>query len=442
MSDDFMPAISMESTTKPVVVSSPTDGGSDDLGSPPADSTSSIRESRNVSQKTRDALRGIAKLAAQADTVVTIADEAADLEPMEHEPALTTTPASPSRAAEAQARAATKPEPTILREAPAAPQPDPQASAQSAAADIMARAEEEQRRVAHELRVKALEERAKQLEDREKAIAAREKQWPDRTEIVERPAAVLSAYLKEVYGVTSDEELKEVLSDVVTDISENVLGIKMPDTVKSGLDSRKAVRTVRAYKADVERRERALKEEREAADKAAQDERAKLDQQQRERQAVETVTRLVNSEDSKGSYPHLHALAALGVTDNPAGIVVEIIREQLKKGQPADWKAAALMANNHYKPRVEKALKEAESLRARFNPSTAAPAPAVAAAKPAPVVSQVPGGQVPRPQTLTAAPTAAPTTDTDGPEFEDHRDRRHGLLRASFQRHRSRFVEQ
>src|SRR6188474_1397598 len=399
MSDDFMPAISMESTTKPVVVSSPTDGGSDDLGSPPADSTSSIRESRNVSQKTRDALRGIAKLAAQADTVVTIADEAADLEPMEHEPALTTTPASPSRAAEAQARAATKPEPTILREAPAAPQPDPQASAQSAAADIMARAEEEQRRVAHELRVKALEERAKQLEDREKAIAAREKQWPDRTEIVERPAAVLSAYLKEV-------------------------------------------RTVRAYKADVERRERALKEEREAADKAAQDERAKLDQQQRERQAVETVTRLVNSEDSKGSYPHLHALAALGVTDNPAGIVVEIIREQLKKGQPADWKAAALMANNHYKPRVEKALKEAESLRARFNPSTAAPAPAVAAAKPAPVVSQVPGGQVPRPQTLTAAPTAAPTTDTDGPEFEDHRDRRHGLLRASFQRHRSRFVEQ
>src|SRR6188474_2987373 len=276
MSDDFMPAISMESTTKPVVVSSPTDGGSDDLGSPPADSTSSIRESRNVSQKTRDALRGIAKLAAQADTVVTIADEAADLEPMEHEPALTTTPASPSRAAEAQARAATKPEPTILREAPAAPQPDPQASAQSAAADIMARAEEEQRRVAHELRVKALEER-------EKAIAAREKQWPDRTEIVERPAAVLSAYLKEVYGVTSDEELKEVLSDVVTDISENVLGIKMPDTVKSGLDSRKAVRTVRAYKADVERRERALKEEREAADKAAQDERAKLDQQQRER---------------------------------------------------------------------------------------------------------------------------------------------------------------
>lgn len=443
MSDEFTPALTVDppSRSAPAAVSSPAAAGGEDPNIAPPDSTTALRDQRVVSQATRELARRAAAQLRESDDVPmesAAPDESNELEPMTQDepvPALTAQPAvPPAPRAPADARA-----PLPGLPAPkAAPEPAPSpVSSAAAAAEILAKAEAARQRQEYESKLKDFESRSAEKErllaEKEKTLAEREKTLPSRRELVERPAAALSSYLKQTYGITDDAELKEVLSDIVTEVSEAALGIKLPSDVKNGLESRKALRSVRVYGAELSAREAALEARREAETKAAQAEAERMTAAAADAAAVRHIHERVAS--TKDTHPYLHALAALGVTDNPADIVVEMCRRQKAETGQIDWQKAVDLANEHYRPTVEAAIKAAESLRPRISPSTPA-------AVPKPAVPQV-GEQVPRPRTLTTAPVAPaqPVEDEIQPSIEDRHERRHAQARSLMQRHRGRFQQ-
>src|SRR5678816_1399340 len=75
-------------------------------------------------------------------------------------------------------------------------------------------------------------EREAAIAAREAAVAEREKIWPDRTAVAERPGATFVNWLKEAHGITDDAEMKTVLADFVTELSEIGLGVNLPDEVQ------------------------------------------------------------------------------------------------------------------------------------------------------------------------------------------------------------------
>jgi hypothetical protein len=440
MSDEFDVALQMPSTSSGAEATLVTSRGTaapragDDPLVPPPDSTTALRDQRTISDATRKAIARIAEMGKKADTTVDVGDE---LVPMEHEAAAAPAKVSPAAAAERQARAAVQPAAAPQAAAPAPTLEQPAAAPQAAqsaaqAAEIMARAEAERLRSEHEQRVK-------DLEAREARLAEREKLLPDRTALAERPGAALAAILRNALGLSDNDadkaELKAAISDLVTEASMEHLGVDLPDEVKTKLEARRALRSVKAYKHDQERREAELTKQREAQLKADKDASEQRDAADRERKAIQLVDELVGK--TKESHPFLHAAGELGLTD-PTSVVVDLIRAQRARGEQADWQAAVKLANDHFRPKVEAAVKKSASLSTLLNP--AAPAP-VAAAAAAPATQQV-GEQVRRPTTLTTTPTAPVNPDTntdDGLEIEDRYDRRHRTLRSLYAKHRSRF---
>jgi hypothetical protein len=448
MSDDFTPALTVEpSRSSAETPAAPSAGGTDDPKVAPPDSTTALRDQRVVSSKVREFARQIAAQMRDSEDVPmgtgapAAADESNELEPMTHDEPVPALAASSTAPAAVRPVAAT-PKPSV---APAAPKPPEPAAAPtlpssaSAAAEILAKAEAARQRQEYEAKLKDFEsrtaEKEKALAEKERLLSEKEKALPGRRELVERPAAALSAYLKQTYGITDDAELKEVLSDIVTEVSEAALGIKLPDNIKTGLESRKALRSVRVYGAELSAREAALAAERESATKAQHAEAERQAAAAADAEAVRHIRELVAT--TADTHPYLHATSTFGIADNPADIIVEMCRDQKAKTGQVDWKTAVDLANEHYKPKVEAAIKAAESLRPRILPS----APA---ATPRPVVPQVTGEQVPRPRTLTTTPVApapAPAEDEFLPSIDDRHERRHAQARALMQRHRGRFQQ-
>lgn len=401
---------------------------------PPQDSTTAIRDQRVISDATRKAIAKIAALGKESGA--SAADLGDDLVPMEHVPAAET-PASPAKVAEAAARAAVAPAAAAPAPVAAPVGPAPEVAAQAAqahAAEIMARAEAQRLEGEHAQRVK-------ELEAREARLAAREKLLPDRTALAERPGEALASLLRNALGLTDkdDAELKDAISDLVTEASMQHLGVTLPDEVKTKLEARKALRSVKAYRLDLDRKEAEMTATREAhlkADKDAVEQREAAD---RERKAISLVRELVGG--TKESHPFIHAAGELGLVEDPSAVVVELIRAQRARGESADWQAAVKLANDHFRPKVEAAVKRSASLSTLLNPAPAASAAPVAAA-PAAAASQQVGEQVRRPTTLTTTPTAPTTLEgqpDDGTELEDRYDRRHRGLRTLFAKHKSRF---
>lgn len=306
------------------------------------------------------------------------ADIGDDLQPMAHEkPPAAATPV----VAVAAPAAATPPEPppppvaaAAAAPLPAAPRPPPPPPPMDTSAH---------------------DAREKQLAAREAAIAAREKQWPARGDLIDKPGATLAAYLRDVYGATDDGDYKDVLTDIVTELSETALGVKLPPEVKTAMESRKALRSLKAYKADMTRQQETLAEQRAAAEKQAVADREAAEVVARERQATAQVAQLLADPATRAAHKFLHDPELVGDA-SPASIVIEVVKEQLKQGQPANWQTAARYADDYYKAQAEALAKKSARLQSLLAPAT--PAPAVAPAKAATSPGGVPG---PAPTTPT-----------------------------------------
>lgn len=412
MADDaeYEPAIEMDAAaTEPKDAAdeigdandAPVTAGSPRERAEPADSTSQPREPHKMSDKVRAMFRDLHKKVV-AEGADGFGDELVPMESTDSPPAAAGDAAAGAKPASPAPIAPSTPAAVAAASAPPPAPVEPPRPAPAGAADV-ARAISEQARVAHEAREKA-------LADREAALAEREKRMPDRTALIERPGATLMAYVKDVYGISDDAELKDVLTDIVTELSESGLGVKLPDEIKLKMEGRRALHSIKAYKADLTREQQRLQEQRAAQEKAAAEAREAAEHAEAERKAIAKVTELVAT--TKATHRFLHA------QDDPAGIVVEVIREQLKRGEAADWQAAAKLANDYFRNDTESIVQKADRLKPLLAPEAPA-APAKAATSP----GAAPGPAATPPPKPTTAP-ADPVDDESSRQPMDRHERR------------------
>jgi hypothetical protein len=253
-------------------------------------------------------------------------------------------------------------------------------------------------------------EREAAIAAREAALVERERLLPDRTALAERPGETLMAWVRSTYDIAADdhEGMKTALKDLVTDLSERGLDVKLPDEVKAAMESRKALRGVKAYKRGLDDRERLLNEQRAAQDKAAAEARELAEQKQRDAAYVNRIGELIAP--AKEQHRFLHDPEVTGGL-SASTIVYEVVKEQQRIAEswqkehpgyqlPAelapDLAKATEYANSYYKTQAEELARKAAHLQSLLAPAT--PAPAAAPAK----AATSPGG----------APGPAPTTPT------------------------------
>lgn len=281
------------------------------------------------------------------------------------------------------------------------------------ASDPAAAAVDTRSTAAMELREKAIAEREETLNARETELVARET-WRDKFH--ENRGGTLRDLIKELTGATSDDELKDEIADVISELSETGLGLPIPEAHKLRLESRKAIRTVKQYTAKADK----LK-----AETATQAEQAKAqaEQQQRERQAVEGLA--LELKPMADKFPHLMS------EEDPAGIVWDVIKTKFQReGQPPKWEECAALAEEHFKKKNDAYIAKRRHLLA----PTAQAQPAKA---------DVPQGdpQSRRSSTLTNR-TTAPVTPTPADDGElDRESRRRRSLGSLAERVKERTAQ-
>lgn len=251
--------------------------------------------------------------------------------------------------------------------------------------------------------------RQQQLDDRETTLTAREAQLEAREKARERyaekPGETIRDLIKDWAGIDSDDDLKDEIADLITELSAVGLGLPVPEQHKARAESRKALRSVKQYKAELAKLEAA----RTTAAEQAQ-------QEARERMAVEGLAAELKPIASK--FPHLMA------EDDPAGIVWDVIKQKHKRDNTVPtWEECAELAEQHFKKKNDAYLAKRRHLLA----PTAPTAPVVVAATPQG------DPQSRRSSTLTnrttAPVTATQPVDDDVPMDRDaHRRRSLGKL--------------
>lgn len=213
-----------------------------------------------------------------------------------------------------------------------------------------------------ELREKALGEREAALVKREQAADTRDKA---RERYLEKPADTIRDLIKDWTAAESDDDVREEIADLITELSAGVLGLSVSPEVKLRADSRKAIRTVRAYKADEVKREAA---------------RAKEQEKHLESQRDETGLRVLSNvlpqaKDDKGT----HKFPYLMSEDNPHAIVWDVIKTQFaREGVQPDWEAAAKLADDYFR---DQARRFYDKRRHLLTPTEANTAPSAATAQ-------------------------------------------------------------
>jgi len=422
MSDEYTPAIDM-----------PSDSADDSAGADENDTPGAVtaspkenaepaeprRQSRVINDKVKAMFRSIAK---QHDGELEVGDlvpMAVETKPVAKVPAKTASEVEAEELVPVETEAEAKPAAKVP--APAAP-----VAAKPDAAMMVERATLEREKLAHADAKAELERERASLAEMKTALAEREKQIPDRTSWIERPGATMMAHLRDLYGTADDGELKDVLTDLVTELSETGLGVKLPAEVKMAMESRKAVRAVKAYKADLTREQQKIAEARTKAEQEAKQAREAADAAANERKAFEQVRGLVSA--AAGSFPFLQE------QDDPSSIVFEVIKEQVKRGDQVDWKSAAQLAEDYFKAQAEETVKKAERLRPKLNPTPTAPAPAPAKA----TTTASPGaasGPAAKPQSKPAPATETTAIDEENSQPMDRHERRAAQARALRAKH-------
>lgn len=371
MSDDYETALDLPEVNEAAEAEAVGDEGA----GAPVEAREIVRD-RGVKETTRKLFQAAAaKLKPQLD-----AGEGDELEPA-------ITDDQPAAAAAASAAHASKAPPS----AAAAPAPD----AVAAAVDTTQAAQ--------------LELERKAFADERKAFEAQRKEWDDklapiRDKYAERPADAIIALVKEWTGAATDDEVKDEIADLITELSSAGLGTSIPDQHKVRMDAKRALRQVKTYKSEQAKRD---------AESAAKAEAAR--NEMAERNAMHAVAREL--EAAKDKFPHLAA------EDDPGAIVWSVIKTKHQQdGVVPNWEECARLADEHFKKKSDAWFAKRRHLLAPAAPQ-------------APVVPSAPQGdpQSRRSSTLTnktAAPVAPSTDEVDVVDRDAHRRRSLASLRG------------
>lgn len=283
----------------------PDDGDAVATGGAVTRTLSVNKGTRPVSDKTRELLKAaVSKMKANGET-------GDDLEPLDHEeaPQEPATPTGDAINAAAEAKPAEAPPPAPP---PPAPSLDPA---------VMRRLEEVDARAAD------LDAREQRLAEAERAsdIAKLRELYYDKG----APAVV--EFVKKLAGSLSDDELKDEIADLVTDLSAQFLGVNVPQAVKEGLEARRTRKSLKAWKAD---QERAAQEQAERA-KAAQEDQNRV-----------RVKGILQQEITKPE--HAQNYRWLAAEPNAGEIIFDVVEAAHKKdGTQLTWQEAAKRANDY-----------------------------------------------------------------------------------------------
>ncbi len=213
---------------------------------------------------------------------------------------------------------------------------------------------------------------------------------------VDSPPAAYRNWLEAMRGekYSTDDEFKSEVRDFVTILSDKVLGVPLPDSVRNRLDAEQAKKIVRTHKTLQTRKEAAAaaKAEKDQAEATTRSELAQVEAEW-SKAAVVLSQQFTPDSPAAKSYPWL------AVEDEPGKIIVDVIRAAgAKDGTTISWTEASKRANDYLAEHNTKHYDKRKPLlsaTAPVVPIAAKPAPAPAPVAPPPVAATPPAPQRP-----------------------------------------------
>lgn len=181
---------------------------------------------------------------------------------------------------------------------------------------------------------KAYEAKLAEMDQREQALSARERSSDEvaqRELYLERPVEAIVAKVRAWSGAQTDDELADEIADLITELSGQVHKVPVPPEIKSRLDSKRALRTVKAAKASFAEREAQIAH---AAEEAAQ---------------KEQTARVIQSLGKELARPEvISKYRFVTAEDNAAELIWDVVKTAHEKsGEALTWEQAAQRADDY-----------------------------------------------------------------------------------------------
>lgn len=210
----------------------------------------------------------------------------------------------------------------------------------------------------------------------------------------------------------TDEEFKSEVGDLITMLSGDVLGVPLPEIVRTKLEATQAKKMVRTNKVIMSRKEAAAAEKAKA-DAASAAEKAEIEQVETGwKKAAENLTGHMRTDEPAKAYPWLAA------EDDPGAVIVDVIRAKLNKdGTQLAWHEAAKVADEYLADNAKRYFDKRKPLLG----GGAAPVAAAKAAVPAVAVKPA---ETPKPA-VTVTPSGNQKWNND-----KHREQTRAAFRA------------
>lgn len=149
----------------------------------------------------------------------------------------------------------------------------------------------------------------------------------------------------------TDDEFKSEVADLITMLSGDVLGVPLPEIVRTKLEATQAKKMVRTNKVIMSRKEAAAAEKA-AADALAANERAENEKVEIGwKNASASLSKHMVDGDPRETDPNKHPAKVypwLAAEDDPGSVIVDVIRAKLNKdGTQLAWHEAAKVADEY-----------------------------------------------------------------------------------------------
>lgn len=253
-----------------------------------------------------------------------------------------------------------------------------------------------------QLQKQITDERAQLTKDREAFEAKRDSasKAVDYEAYLESAPKSYRGWLEEMRGEKmTDDEFRQEAADFVTLMSSDVLGVKLPDDVRSRIEAQLARKAVSAYKAKDSRQKMLETNKRETEQVEAQwrQSAASVDAHFRGDEAARTTYKYLATEESPGT------------------IVIDVIRSALTRdGTKLSWDAASKLADEYLGKQAKAYYEKRKHLLVEQQQAKAVEAPPGR-----PPGTQVVRAPAPKPEPLPPPVTPPPTTGKWNPE--EHR---------------------
>lgn len=179
-----------------------------------------------------------------------------------------------------------------------------------------------------------LDLRASELDQREQSLLAREASsdvLKHRDAYFERGAPALVDLIKQWTGLTSEDDIRDEVADLITELSGSVLGVQVEPNIRAKIEAKRATKSVKAQMGRLSEREKAVNAEHQRQADAAH-----------KRNVEVALGNEIRLPEQATRFPFLAA------EDNAGELVFEIVEARHRQdGVMLPWPEAAKQANDY-----------------------------------------------------------------------------------------------